>query len=194
MPILPLEPFLYPHNLFADTPWEAGEERWWVLHTRPRAEKSLARRLLTHGNGFFLPLHQRRWLNKARKFESHVPLFPGYVFLHGTQDARLAALATNLVVNVLTVTDQSCLHEDLSRVHHLMVSGAPLTPEQTLMPGAPVEIVAGPFAGLHGKFLRRAGACRLFIEVSFLQCGVSVEIEPWMMQPLGSSRLSLSPA
>ena len=63
-----------------------------------------------------------------------------------------------------------------------MVSKAPLTAEQTLLPGTPVEIIDGPFCGLRGRFLGRGGSFRLFVEVKFLQCGVSVEIEPEMVQ------------
>jgi transcriptional antiterminator RfaH len=47
-----------------------------------------------------------------------------------------------------------------------------------------VEIISGPFAGLEGKVLRRGKQLKLFVEVRFLQQGVSVEIESWMIQPL----------
>src|SRR5262245_30520963 len=42
MPLLPAEPFLNPVHLFADRP-VAEDALWWVLHTRPRAEKSIGR-------------------------------------------------------------------------------------------------------------------------------------------------------
>ena len=45
-----------------------------VLHTRARAEKSVARAALRHGIAFFLPLHKRRWRDKGRTFTSCVPL------------------------------------------------------------------------------------------------------------------------
>src|SRR5262245_45746376 len=60
MPVLPLEPFLYPEELFredGETPDIAGQ--WWVLHTRPRAEKALARKLRQKDVSFFLPLLPR---------------------------------------------------------------------------------------------------------------------------------------
>jgi transcriptional antiterminator RfaH len=192
MPILPLETFLYPANLLdldaADTHERTGQ--WWVLHTRPRAEKSLARRLHSMRHSFFLPQHQHRWRSNGRSFESHNPLFPGYLFLHGDDDARVAALTTNLVANFLPVGDQTRLQQDLVRVHQLMISGAPLTPEQNLIPGDPVEIIKGPFAGMNGTVIRRGKAWRLFVEVKFLQRGVSVEIEHWMIRPLASRLVS----
>src|SRR6516165_139504 len=82
MPLLPLEPFVYPDDLL-DQPVLLPEAsaRWWVLHTRPRAEKSLARRLLRTATPFFLPLRKRQWRHRGRLLCSYVPLFPGYVFL-----------------------------------------------------------------------------------------------------------------
>lgn len=187
MPVLPLEPFVYPAQLFQTPRAEsASDEQWWVLHTRPRAEKSLARRLLSAECNYFLPLLTRpsRQGRKARRPDSHVPLFPSYVFLHGCREARLSALSTNLVVQVLEVVDQDRLFNDLSNVHRLMTSEAPLTPEDHLLPGTLVEITHGAFTGLRGKVLRRGSSWHLFVEVNFLKCGVSVEIEQWMIKPL----------
>ncbi len=194
MPVLPLEPYFYPQDLFnLDLSWRnsVGEDaRWWVLHTRPRSEKALARMIIKKGLPFFLPLYQRRWRSGTRKMSAYLPLFPGYVFLCGTRDHRLSALETNLVANVLPVNEceQDTLFDDLSRVYALMQSGTALTPEARLKPGATVEISGGPFAGLEGKILREAGNLRFLVEVRFVHQGVSVELESWMLQPeLGAS-------
>ena len=59
MPILPAEPDRYPADLFSGDP-AGGECAWWVLHTKPRQEKSLARHLQAAGVGYFLPAVARR--------------------------------------------------------------------------------------------------------------------------------------
>jgi len=182
MPLLAMEPSLYPESLFEDAGDCAGSQRWWVLHTRPRAEKALARKCFGQEVPFFLPLYQKHWFSGGRRQKSYLPLFPGYVFLHGDELVRLAALQTNLVANVIPVTAQQQLHADLLRVHRLIDAGSSLTPEETLQPGTPVEITAGPMAGLRGKVLRRGRQLQFFIEVQFLQRGVSVEIDPSMFQ------------
>ncbi len=189
MPLLPPEPYVSPTTLFAGGPSEAaGPGRWWVLHTRPRAEKGLARRCLGRGLAYFLPQHKHQWRSRGRLFSSHLPLFPGYLFLYGDEHGRLAALETNLVARCLAVEDQARLHADLARVHRLIVADAPLTPEERLEPGDLVDIVAGPLAGLQGKVLRRGKQLKLLVEVQFLQRGVSAEIESWMLQPATPSR------
>src|SRR4029077_1000718 len=101
MPLLTLEPFVSPDDLFSATAGPPAEGRWWVLHTRPRAEKRLARELLRHCRSFFLPLHTRTWRSRGSTLSSHLPLFPGYVFLHGEGDARWTALETNQVARVI---------------------------------------------------------------------------------------------
>jgi transcriptional antiterminator NusG len=133
---------------------------------------------------FFLPLFHKQWRASGRMQSSYLPLFPGYIFLRGDGSARVEALTTNLVVNVLPVADQVGLYTDLTRVHHLMEFGSALTPEHHLEPGTIVEITAGPLTGLEGRVLRRGKKLHFFIEVQLLQQGVSVEIDSWMFQPL----------
>jgi transcription antitermination factor NusG len=187
MPLLPLETFVFPPDLFTgpSSGHADGANCWWALHTRPRAEKSLARRLLARDIPFFLPLYQRQARVRGRLFCSHLPLFPGYLFLRGEGQFRLAALETNLVVRVLPVVDQDQLQKELTHVYQLVASGAPLSPEDQLQPGRRVEVTAGPLIGLEGKVLRRGKRLKFFVEVQLLQRGVSVEVESWMIQPVG---------
>jgi transcriptional antiterminator RfaH len=193
MPVLPLEPYVHPDDLLSrPLVTESGEDRWWVLHTRPRTEKTLARQFLRRSIPFFLPLYQRQWRSRGRLLSSYNPLFPGYVFLYGDSQARLTALETNLVALVLPVEDQGQLHGDLRRVYQLMSTGAPLTPEERLEPGTLVEITSGPLTGLEGRFIRRGKELKVLVEVQFLQRGVSVEIESWMIQPLAGPSPSMA--
>jgi transcriptional antiterminator RfaH len=190
VPLLPLEPFVFPNDLLGESEVAADcDSRWWVLHTRPRAEKTLARRLLQKQTPFFLPVCKRQWRHQGRVQRSYVPLFPSYVFLQGDRNIVLRALETNLLVRVLPVEDQAQLQEDLRRVYYLIASDAPLTPEDRLQPGDWVEITSGPLAGLEGKILRRGKQLRFIVEVQFLQRGVSVEIEGWMIQPRGTPQV-----
>ena len=184
MPLLPLEPFVFPDDLLDQSAVAPeGSARWWVLHTKPRAEKSLARKLLRSTTPFFLPLCKRQWRHRGRLLRSYVPLFPGYVFLRADSPSVFKTVETNLVARVLHVEDQRQLHGDLSRVYCLIATDAPLTPEERLQPGALVEITSGPLAGLEGKVLRRGKQLKFIVEVQFLQSGVSVEIESWMIEP-----------
>ncbi len=185
MPLLPPEPNLYPADLFtgagAETP-EPGRV-WWVLHTKPRQEKSIARQLLQARVPFYLPVIARRCLVRNRVLQSYVPLFAGYVFLLADRTERVTALATNRVVRTLEVFDQQGLWQDLSQVFRLIASGAPIMPEARLVPGATVVIRSGPLAGLKGKILRTASGQRFVVQVDFIQQGASVLLDDFRLAP-----------
>jgi transcriptional antiterminator RfaH len=185
MPILSCEPFVYPEGLFEEDQGAAeGGTRWWVLHTRPRAEKSLARTAHRHEVPFFLPLYKRRWRNAGRTFSAFLPLFPGYLFLCGGDEARQRLLDTRFVANCLPVADQARLRGELARVYDLMTAGVPMTPEEKLVPGTRVLITGGPMRGVEGKVVRHGKQLRLVLEVEFIRRGVSVEVESWMVKPI----------
>ena len=182
MPILAQEPALYPEELF-DDPSEFSRMQgwWWVLHARPRQEKSLARQLRNARIPFFLPLIPHRWRSRGQTLTSYNPLFPGYVFLWADRDGRLAALATKRVVRSLEVTDQDRLWQDLRQIRRLITSGAPVSPEHRLVPGAAVEIRSGPLSGLRGKILQGASGRRFVVQVDFIQRGASVLLDDYTL-------------
>jgi transcriptional antiterminator RfaH len=194
MPFLPPEPNAFPQGLFVDEdPHVRQDRQWWVLHTKPRQEKSLARQLLQAQVPFYLPLIERRSLIRGRVLHAHIPLFPGYLFLLGQRDERVTALATNRVVHTLEVPDQRTLWVDLTQVYRLIDTGAPITPEERLEPGAFVEISRGPLAGLKGRIIRAASGRRFVVQVNFIQRGASVLIDDFnliaideeMAEPVG---------
>lgn len=188
MPLLDLEPFVSPDDLFTNSaPTSEEGTFWWVLHTRPRAEKMLARKVREARHSFFLPLHKKQWRGNGRPRTSHLPLFPGYLFVRGDGGVRDFVLATNQVARVLPVTDQAGLHTDLAAVYRAMQSGMLMVPEERLQPGAGVEIVAGPLMGINGTILQRGKETRFVIEVRLLQRGVSVVVEGWMLRPSSSA-------
>ena len=97
MPILTAEPALYPDDLFGCVREESSGSRWWVLHMRPRQEKSLARRLHERQVPFFLPLMPNRLRIRGRVTQSYLPLFGGYLFLLARHDEYHLALSTRRV-------------------------------------------------------------------------------------------------
>ena len=187
MPRLNLEPQVYPEGLFSE---EVADGQWWVLHTRPRAEKSVARKLRERRQSIFSPVYEHLSRKGGRIRSSFLPVFPGYVFLLGDLEARHLALETNQVARVLTPPDQPQMWKDLRRINTLVTSGESLDPIDRLVPGAEVEITAGPFAGVEGKVVRVGKQLRLFVELRFLQRGVSVEVEKWMVRPISKATLT----
>lgn len=182
MPILSEQPGLYPDDLF-DEVYAGGLERhWWVLYTKVRQEKAVARQFLNAQIPFYLPLVWKRTVSRGRVIRSQIPLFPGYVFLYGSDEERVSSLAGNRIVRILAVHAPDRLREDLSRLRRLMDSGVGVTLESRLEPGSRVRVRHGPFAGIEGTVLTRRGKTRLLVAVDFLQQGASIEIDAAVLE------------
>lgn len=187
MPILAEETSIYPDNLLDNPADPDDDRRWWAVYTMARQEKALARQLLGYEIPFYLPLVKKDRYSRGRRLCSYLPLFDGYVFLHGTEDERVRTLTTNRISRILPVRNQDELLADLSRVKHLIESDAPLTVEKRLRSGHRVRIKSGALKGLEGTIIRRNNGNkgpRLLVAVNYLQQGVSVEIDDFMVEPI----------
>lgn len=182
MPALVAEAQIHPSDLFSQSGKE--DEEWCVLHTKPRCEKTLARILLQERISFFLPQGQSRRKVQRRWVTTSLPLFPGYLFLYGTEHSRLTALQTNKVVSTLTVNDQDQLQNELSALYQVVCSGNEVKAEPRIEEGDHVEVVHGSLVGLRGTASRCDGLTRVIIEVMMLGRGVSVQVEDWMLRKI----------
>lgn len=192
MPILPAEPDRFPENLFDQLPAETGPLRhWWVLHTKPRQEKALARGLVAGEIPCYLPCVARRNRIRGRVVTSQVPLFTSYLFVLADHAERISALGTDRVVHSLVVRDQPGLWNDLRQIERLIRTGAPITPEARLAPGAEVEITSGPLEGMQGTIVRSASGRRFVVRVNFIQQGASVLLDDYALVPLGSTAAAI---
>ncbi|MFO7903452.1 MAG: transcription termination/antitermination NusG family protein [Pirellulaceae bacterium] len=195
MPILQQETSVYPEQLLSEPPYlfdgevsnevDDGEERcWWAVYAKSRQEKSLARQLVGHDIPFYLPLIPKDNIIRARRVRSHIPLFAGYLFLFGNEQERVTTLTTNRISRILPVVDQQRLRGDLANIQALIDHNAPLSVERRLQPGDPVRIKSGALKGLEGCVIKRHGKARLLVAVTYLQQGVSVEIDDCALEPI----------
>lgn len=184
MPILAAEPDCYPTNLLDELAAESSDRRWWAVYTKSRQEKSLARQLYGMNVPHYLPLVSKTSRIGPRKVKSHLPVFAGYVFLYGTEEERVQALTTNRISRILPVPGREQMTADLRHVRSLILAGAPLTVEARLQPGQRVRIKSGSLMGLEGTVICRRAETRLLIAVHYLQQGVSVQIDDYMVEPI----------
>ena len=191
MPFLPDEPCVFPESIFEpaeplaeEPPGESPERVWWGVYTKARQEKALARQLFGREIPFYLPLVCKEHLLRGRYLRSRVPLFQGYLFLYASLEERVTALSTNRISRIMLVPNQEELVRDLHQVHQLIALGAPMTIERRLSPGRLVRVRTGSLAGLEGIITHRRGSNRLLIAVNYLQQGVSIEVNDFMVDPI----------
>jgi transcriptional antiterminator RfaH len=115
---------------------------------------------------------------------ARVPLFPGYVFVFGSEEDRLSALKTNRLLTVQCVPDGEQLRKELMQFAELIAAGARLTRESRLVAGEHVRIKAGPFRDTEGVVLRRNGKTELLVSIDFLGQGASLEVDECMLEPI----------
>ncbi len=169
--------FWYPESLFEG---DATDRDWSCVVVRPRWEKKFSQLLVAWRRPHFLPLYERRTVSGGKVRHSQLPLFPGYVFVLG-RHTRQRFSESDCVVRVLVPDGEPArlgLVRDLEAVQALLVSGEPVVPEQTLIPGQRVEVLAGPLKGMVGEFVRIGGHGQLTIWINMLGVGAAVKLAP----------------
>jgi len=160
------------------------EGLWWVVHTKPRQEKALARDLLRSSIPYFLPMYEARRRSRGRSWKAVLPLFPGYVFFCGDEDDRLKALETGRIAKMIPVRDQAGLVAELSSLRRVIEAGLGVDPYPALKTKRCCRVRSGPLQGLEGQVLRRKGKARFIVTISILGQGASVKIDGNELEPL----------
>jgi transcription antitermination factor NusG len=163
---------------------DAQATRWRVLHTRSRQEKAVASALEADGVVHFLPLVRRirRYARSKRVVEA--PLFPGYLFLHGTREEAFRVVAAGRVANLIEAADQARLERELGHLRRALAADGGLDPYPYLGAGRPVRVRSGPFKGVEGVVERYDPGSRLILQIHTLGRAASLEIDPALLDPI----------
>lgn len=186
MPILGQEPDVFPEDLLEQPGvGEGADTLWWAVHTLPRQEKTLARKLRIRGIRHYLPQAPRKTRSPAgRTRVAFVPLFGGYLFLYGTEQERIQSLDSGCIAKMLPVPDGKRLTNDLRQIQKLIAANVQFAFEPRLEPGMSVRVKSGPFRGFEGQVLKRHSGDRLLVVVNYLQQGISVALDDCQLEKI----------
>jgi transcriptional antiterminator RfaH len=149
--------------------------RWYLVHTKPLAERSAQVNLERQGYATYLPLllQLERW--RQRWTERIVALFPRYLFLRlavGQQSLRpvhstvgvsnIVRFGTRCATVRDEVVEQLRLRADPDTGLHRLRAAA------RFVRGTRVRITAGPFCGVNGIFERADGSERVRVLLTLL--------------------------
>lgn len=141
------------------------------------------RDLRNSGLSYYLPQAKKESRTpQGRRLESIVPLFPGYMFMKGKAEDRLAALRGNRLAGILDVVDQDSLVRDLHQIYTMISSGLSVAEEPIVPVGATVRVVNGPLTGLIGKVIKRGNRDYFTATVRFLGRGATVVLQDWQVE------------
>jgi transcription antitermination factor NusG len=165
---------------------------WYVVRTRSRHEKLVARQLTSRHLETFLPLVTRRnrWADRWKIVT--LPLFPGYCFARFAHEARLNVRTAVGVVEILGADGRlSAVPDDeIEAIRRLVTSTLPVDPHPYLQAGMTVEVARGPLAGVRGVLVRKGRNARLVVAINLIRQAASVELDADDIEPV--SRVALA--
>ncbi len=157
------------------------EQRWYAVHVRSRHEFQVFDRLFTKDIEAFLPTIDklRKW--KDRKKMITFPLFPGYLFVHISKEAKnmLNVLQVKGVVRLLcTIPGEPdpIPDEQIISLKTLVENRETLDPYPYLNKGQKVRITKGPLIGVEGILVEKLDKHILVLSVDVLRQGVALTI------------------
>lgn len=159
--------------------------KWFAVTVKPRHEKAVASVLEAKGYDTLLPTYKKRSRYATRTKESHLPLFPGYVFCRFSLLIRLPILTSPGVIGIVGA-GPSPLPVDETEIDSLrtaMRARTELLPYPFLTAGQRVRITEGSLAGVEGIVVRVKSIPSLVLSISLLQRSVLLEIDPEAVTP-----------
>jgi len=164
--------------------------RWYLIHTKARAESVAELHLRRQGYGVYFPRLLQVDPVVARSTGSIVPLFPRYLFLRLSETCQslVPVQSTKGVVGVVrfgvrcavvpdqVVADLLAREDPMSGLHRLNRCSR-------LALGQRVKITEGPFSGLEGVFERQVGIERTVVLLKLLGRDVAVSVRSGFIRP-----------
>jgi len=165
-----------------------GDRQWLAAYTRSQHEAMVARQLTAKEVAFLLPTYLRasNWSDRVKRLA--VPVFPGYVFVHVSDDERVRVLQTAGVVNIVSVAGRP---SPLSAAEVAMLTECAarpkaLEPHPYLTVGQRVRVRQGPFAGWEGILAQKKNSSRLIVSLEQIMRSVSIDLAGADVEPVGS--------
>ncbi|RIK85055.1 MAG: hypothetical protein DCC67_04470 [Planctomycetota bacterium] len=176
-------PIVWPDDALA----EESRLDWVAVYSKPRQEKALAWDLQHKGVPYFLPMVLRETSSGGRRRRNLYPLFPSYLFVAGGETEQLAALKTNRTVKLVRPDkggEATLRHELTALAAALANFPDSLELHPRLTPGAPARVRSGPMAGVEGVVIQVGSRHKLWLGISCLGVGATVEIHPDLVEAL----------
>jgi len=165
-----------------------GNERWFLIHTRPRSEIKAQMHLGAQGFKTFLP-QMLKTVRHARQLRTvRAAFFPRYLFvaLDLGRDRWLSIKGTQGVSDLFTC-DNRPVAVPRGIVEDLIARSADsnlLIPQEELEVGQRVRIISGPLTGLVGTLDRLDERGRVRLLLGIMNATVAVGTERFRLHPV----------
>ena len=162
---------------------------WYVLHTKSKFENVVNEGLIKKSIEVFLPKVQVRSKRRDRKAMIRIPLFPGYLFVKTDlrPNEHIEIVKTVGAVRLIGNTEGPVpiVNDTIDSLKIMVMGNNPVSTGYNFKKGDRVIVVAGPFAGVSGTFVRHRGKGRVIVNIEALGqfAGVDVNEEDVEIMP-----------
>jgi transcription antitermination factor NusG len=152
---------------------------WFVVYTKPQAEKKFAERLQNAGYEVYLPLQEelRQWSDRKKKIQK--PLISSVVFVCCESKDLLGIYNVVGFSRILRYLGKPAVvqpQEILNLQILLQQAFLPAQALDALEPGMPIEVVRGPFKGIIGTAVKLLNTLRVQIDIRHLGVAFHVNV------------------
>ena len=156
--------------------------RWYLVHTKPRQERTALQNLERQGYECYLPMLSVERLRQSTLTVVDEPLFPRYLFIRLGQGGEAKSWSpirsTKGVCRLVSFgVEPAQVSETLVSMLRAREDAQHRYPESLFQSGEAVVIFAGPFAGLEGVFQEMEGERRAMVLIDFLCRPVKVPVQ-----------------
>jgi len=149
---------------------------WSVAHTRPRCEKKLVRYCEREKINATLPCYKAAHRYRGKTLVFLKPLFPGYVFLHLTNEQRTLVYQSDCIANLLVVTQQELFEQQLREILLALETDLEVRLAPAIGKGMRVRVKTGPLRGMEGWVENRYGPNTVLLRLDFIGQAAAVKI------------------
>lgn len=156
------------------------ERKWYVVTTRPRAEKKVSADLTKMGIDHFLPLQKQLRIWKDRKKWIEMPLFNSYVFVFIEHKFRSDVFQVPGIIKYVTIkgVPGSLSSDEVERIRRICNYEQEIfVSEETVNVGDAVEVIAGPLKGIKGRLTEKENGSFFSIIIENLGYTASFKID-----------------
>lgn len=153
--------------------------QWFAVYTTHRHEKRVSALLLDREIETVLPLYKvgRQWKNRA-PVVLEVPLFPCYLFVNISREARGSVLGVPGVLSIVgSPSEPWPLRSSEIEALRLGTKMGVVEPHPYLKIGEKVRITNGPMSGMEGILTRKKNGLRFVLTLEAIMRSVVVEVD-----------------
>ena len=153
------------------------EHRWYPVYCKPNKEKKLSELATQKNISWYLPTFLHYRMTRGHRVESHIPMFPGYVFLLLNRQQNWQVKTSGLIIRILPVTEKTeqQILEDLNNIRkfELISRTQPVKVRADLIPGKRFIVSNGKLKGTEGVIVKIKNRTEFIVHLDFLGCSLA---------------------